>query len=93
MKIKLRLIQTLSIVGTSLLFTTGAFANQLVNGDFETNPPNSTGFGHNLGHPILPWVLGTCDQSNVIRTNQGINSTGQGTRKDASNKPSGTIRH
>lgn len=93
MKIKLRLIQTLSIVGTSLLFTTGAFANQLVNGDFETNPPNSTGFGNNVGHPILPWVLGTGDQSNVIRTNQGINSTGQGPRKDASNKPSGTIRH
>ena len=92
MQIKLRLTQALSVAGTSLILTTGAFANQLTNGDFELNPPAS-GFGNHIGHPITPWVLGSGDPSSFIKTNQGINATGQGPRKDASNEPSGTIRH
>ncbi|MDN3452776.1 MULTISPECIES: hypothetical protein [unclassified Psychrobacter] len=92
MEIKLRLTQALSIAGASLILTTGAFANQLINGGFELNPPAS-GFGNHIGHPITPWVLGTGDDSNVIRTNQGINSTGDGPRSDASGTASGTIRH
>ncbi|MBH0086392.1 hypothetical protein I6E84_09200 [Psychrobacter sp. SCQQ22] len=92
MEIKLRLTQALSIAGASLILTTGAFANQLINGGFELSPPTS-GFGNHIGHPITPWVLGTGDDSNVIRTNQGINSTGDGPRSDASGTASGTIRH
>ena len=92
MKTKLKIIQAISAIGVGLMLTTGAFANELVNGDFELNPPTS-GFGNHIGHPILPWVLGTGDDSNVIRTNQGINSTGDGPRKDASSAASGTIRH
>ena len=92
MKTKLKLIQAISAIGVGLMLTTGAFANELVNGDFELNPPTS-GFGNHLDHSIAPWVLGSGNGSNVIRTNQGINSTGQGPRKDASAAVSGTIRH
>ena len=92
MKTKLKIIQAISAIGVGLMLTTGAFANELVNGDFELNPPTS-GFGNHIGHPITPWVLGSGNSSNVIRTNQGINSTGQGPRKDASAAVSGTIRH
>lgn len=92
MKTQLKFIQAISIIGTGLIFATGAFANELVNGGFELNPPTS-GFGNHIGHPITPWVLGSGDSSNVIRTSQGNNSTGQGPRSDASNKPSGTITH
>ena len=92
MKTKLKIIQAISVIGAGLLFSTSAFANELVNEGFELNPPTS-GFGNHIGHPILPWVLGTGDDSNVIRTNQGINSTGDGPRKDASSAASGTIRH
>ncbi len=92
MKTKLKLVQAISVIGAGLLFSTSAFSNELVNGDFELNPP-ANGFGNHIGHPITPWVLGSGNSSNVIRTNQGINSTGQGPRKDASNTPSGTIRH
>ena len=92
MKIQLKLIQALSVIGAGLMFTTGAYANELVNGDFELNPPTS-GFGNHVGHPITPWVLGSGGNSNIIRTNQGINSTGQGPLRDASNTSSGTIRN
>ena len=92
MKTKFKLIQALSIISAGLLFGTGAFANELVNGDFELNPPTS-GFGNHIGHPITPWVIGAGSPTNIIRTNQGINSTGDGPRKDASGTASGTIRH
>ncbi len=92
MKTKLKIIQAISVIGAGLLFSTSAFANELVNEGFELNPPTS-GFGNHINHPITPWVLGSGDSSNVIRTNQGINSTGDGPRSDASGAPSGTIRH
>lgn len=92
MKTKFKLIQALSIMSAGLLFSTGAFANELVNGDFELNPPTS-GFGNHIGHPITPWVIGAGSPTNIIRTDQGISSTGQGPRKDASGTALGTIRH
>ena len=92
MKTKFKLIQALSIISAGLLFSTGTFANELVNGDFELNPPTS-GFGNHIGHPITPWVIGAGNPTNIIRTDQGISSTGQGPRKDASSTASGTIRH
>lgn len=82
----------LGIIGSSLLFMTSSFANQLNNGDFETNPPSS-GYGNHIGHSISPWVLGSGDSSNVIKTSQGLNSTGQGPLKDATSAPAGTQRH
>lgn len=57
MKIQLKLIQALSVISAGLLFTTSAYANELVNGDFELNPPTS-GFGNHLDHSIAPLLLG-----------------------------------
>ena len=71
MKIQLKFIQALSVIGAGLMFTTGAYANELVNGDFELNPPTS-GFGNHVGHPITPWVLGSGGNSTSLEPTKGL---------------------
>ena len=39
--------------------------NLIVNPGFENNPPPN--FGNNINYPIAPWVLGTGNQSNVVK--------------------------
>ena len=77
-----------------LLSHTHLHANELTNPGFEANPP-TTGWGNHIGHSILPWVLGTGNSSNVIRTDGGQSATfgNQGPIFDASGSPAGTVRH
>jgi hypothetical protein len=68
--------------------------NVLVNGDFESNPPPK--FGNNKGHPIDPWVLGTGDQSNVVKVDGPGGTFDYGTNgpeSDASAPGSGIPQH
>ncbi len=67
--------------------------NVLVNGDFESNPPPA--FGNNIGHPILPWVLGPGQQANVVKVDGpgGSNYGTLGPESDASAPGAGVAQH
>ena len=66
-----RVLGRIVLVGALALVATEASAtgtNVLVNGDFESCNPSPTTFANNFVAPgvILPWVLGTGDQANVV---------------------------
>jgi uncharacterized repeat protein (TIGR01451 family) len=55
--------------------------NLIVNPGFENNPPPN--LGNNIGHPILPWTLGTGNSSNVVAVDGGTGYGNGGPRLDA----------
>ncbi len=68
--------------------------NELLNADFETNPP--TGYGNHIGWPILPWVLGSGQTSNVVEVDGpgGLDWLGNwGPESDASAPGAGIPQH
>jgi hypothetical protein len=85
-----------TLVALSLGFATAATAqnNVLVNGDFELNPPPK--FGNNVDYSIFPWVLGTGDQSNVVKVDgpgTNFNYGSNGPESDASAPGAGVPQH
>jgi len=90
------MLRTAILLATAAtLMGTVAFAqpNELVNGDFESNPPPK--WGNNIGHSIAPWVLGTGDKSNVVKVD-GPGGYGYGTNgpeSDASAPGAGVPQH
>jgi hypothetical protein len=66
-------------------------SNVLVNGDFESNPPPN--LGNNIGWSIAPWVLGTGNQSNVVKVDGVYNYSNNGPWRDASASAVGVKRH
>ncbi len=87
--------RTLVAVVIALGLAGAAFAQQnvLVNGDFESNPPPN--FGNNIGHSISPWVLGSGDDSNVVKVDGpgGGNYGSNGPESDASAPGPGIAQH
>lgn len=67
--------------------------NVLVNGDFESSPPPN--LGNNIGHSIAPWVLGSGNQSNVVKVDGpgGFNYGSSGPESDASAPGAGVPQH
>ena len=65
--------------------------NVLVNGDFESNPPNK--LGNNVNYSIAPWVLGIGQQSNVVKVNGTAFYGSQGPAFDATSKGTNQVRH
>lgn len=83
----------LAIATTIMSGAVLAQPNVLVNGDFETNPP--TQLGNNIGHSIAPWVLGSGDQSNVVKVDGpgGFAYGNSGPESDASAPGAGIAQH
>lgn len=89
----MRKLSVMLAVSATLLCGTAFAQNVLVNGDFETNPPAA--LGNNIGHSIAPWVLGTGDQSNVVKVDGpgGYNYGNSGPESDASAPGAGVPQH
>jgi hypothetical protein len=79
---------------TAALFTSIAFGqNVLVNGDFELNPPSTT--GNNIPWSIAPWTLGAGQQANVVKVDGpgGFDYGTNGPESDASGRAAGVEQH
>lgn len=84
----------IAILVSQIITLNVAQAIQLVNAGFEDNPPAAN--GNNIGHPILPWVLGTGNSSNVVKQDGDVGITGYGSNgphQDASGSAAGVVRH
>ena len=83
---------TQALAALCLTTTIGFTAPVLTNGGFEDNPPAN--FGNNIGHGIAPWVLGSGNQSNVVKVDGGTRSYGaQAPQSDASEPGAGIDQH
>ncbi len=73
-----------SLAAIAFAAAASAQPNVLVNGDFETNPPATN--GNNSGYSISPWVLGSGNQSNVVKVDGpgGYDYGSNGPESDAS---------
>lgn len=84
------------LLATVVTFVSGAAfgqPNELVNGDFESNPPPM--LGNNIGYSIAPWVLGSGNKSNVVKVDGpgGYDYGTSGPESDATAPGAGVPQH
>jgi hypothetical protein len=70
-----------------------AQSNVIINGDFESNPPQ--GFGNNIPYPIPPWTLIGTAEPNVVTVDGpgGLDYGSNGPESDASAPGAGIAQH